>query len=423
LRLLVEEIPHVRSVSLGVWIGVGSRQEKEEEAGASHFLEHLLFKGTARRTARQLAEEIEGRGGQINAFTTKEYTCYYAKVMDEHLEVAMDVLADMILSPLLAAEDVQRERGVILEEIKMYEDTPDEEVHDLFARSRWDGHPLGRPVLGSKEVVSQLAAEELRRYYEEHYRPEQTVLAVAGNVRLEPVLALAERHFGDWQRAESPAGAGGKGARLQPADAPRFLLKKRKTEQVHLCLGGRAYPTGDERNYALNVLNTILGGGSSSRLFQKVREEMGLVYSIYSYPTSFDDAGLFTIYAGMSPDYLEKVVELILRETEAIRRLELAEGELERAKEQLKGGLVLGLESTGSRMSHLGRSEISLGRVPTPDELLAKIDAVTPEDLAAVAQEVLDRKGFSLAAVGPISGKRLSHLLPVGRRNVVVFNG
>ncbi|MCL4424833.1 MAG: insulinase family protein [Firmicutes bacterium] len=413
LRILVEEIPHVRSVSIGVWVGVGSRRERDDQAGISHFIEHLLFKGTEKRTARQLAEAIEGLGGQINAYTTKEYTCYYAKVMDEHLGIATEVLADMILSPRFDPGDMERERGVILEEIKMYEDTPDEEVHDLFARSRWDGHPLGRPVLGSKEVIAGMRAADILGYFRENYVPGQTVLSVAGHVQAKEVFDLVGGAFDAWEGSRSDLPTGEK-----PLDLPGVLLKKRRTEQVHLCLGTRGLPTGDERNYSLNVLNTILGGGSSSRLFQKVREEMGLVYSIYSYPSSFDDAGLFTVYAGMSSRYLERVVSLIQREMQALRQGEVSREEMVRAKEQLKGGLMLGLEGTGSRMSHLGRSEILLGRVLSLDELLAKIEAVTLEDLAAIAELVLQIDDLSAAAVGPISEKRLSRLLPGGREKV-----
>lgn len=396
LRVITEEIPYVRSASIGVWVGTGSRQESEENNGISHFIEHMLFKGTSHRTARELAETIDSVGGQLNAFTAKEYTCYYAKVLDEHLPVAIELLADMLLNSLFTPEDTGKEKGVVIEEIKMYEDTPDELVHDLFAQAMWQQHPLGRTILGTVEAVNGLTRERVMDYFYSHYTPDNMVVAAAGNLSHQTVVehvagALAAIHGSRTAGAEEP-----------PRVSPRVTIRAKDTEQVHLCLGTRGVPQDHDDIYSLYLLNSILGGGSSSRLFQEIRETRGLAYSVYSYQSAYRDAGLFAVYAGVSPRYTDEVLRLILLEFARIKEEGVEPAELSRAKEQVKGNLVLSLESTSNRMSRLGKSELTLGRIITPEEVIDKIEAVKQADLQRLAGEMFDPSCLGLAAIGPL---------------------
>ncbi len=396
LRIISEEIPHLRSVAVGVWVVSGSRYEAAEVAGVSHFLEHLLFKGTERRSAREIAQAMDAVGGQLNAFTGKEYTCFYAKVLDQHLPLALDLLADMLLCSRMDAADIQKEKGVIVEEIKLYEDTPDELVHDLFTQAVWERHPLGRAILGTAQTVEGLSGEAIGEYYRCRYAPGNMVVAAAGHLNHDRLVEEVARLFEGFRRPT---------VRPQvqpPRNQSGVLVRPKDTEQVHLCLGTPGVSHDDAARYPLHILNTILGGGSSSRFFQEIREERGLAYSVYSYETTYKDTGLFTVYAGMSPRYVREVVDIITRELEAVRREGIRPEELARAKEQLKGNLVLGLESSSSRMSRLGRQELCLRQVESPDEVIAAIDAVELDQVRELAASLLPPEELALAAIGPV---------------------
>lgn len=399
IRVITESIPHVRSASVGVWVGAGGCWETPIDMGISHFIEHLLFKGTRNRTARQIAREIDGRGGNLNAFTSKEQTCYYAKTLDEHLPIAIDVLADMLQDSLFDPAEIAKEKGVVIEEIRMYEDVPDDIVHDLFATAMWEGHALGRPIVGTVETVQSLSREQILAYMQAHYVPEHVVIAAAGNLEHEQVVEGVRRHF-------ERLSASSAGARPwpEPAAAPasaRALVRTKETEQSHLVVGVRGLPQEHEETYALHMLNTVLGGSTSSRLFQEIREERGLAYSVYSYQASFRDSGNFAVYAGVSPAMVEQVLGLVLEGLARMGRAGVTAEELAEAKEQVKGQIMLGLESTSGRMNRLGRGELTLGRVLSPDEIINKIDGVTREQVQAVAERLLLREALVLSAVGP----------------------
>ncbi|MHB8157375.1 MAG: M16 family metallopeptidase, partial [Desulfocucumaceae bacterium] len=352
VNLLTEDIPHVRSVAIGIWVNVGSRDEGDQVAGISHFIEHLMFKGTEKRTAKEIAETLDTVGGQLNAFTTKEYTCYYAKVLDEHFELALDVLSDMLFNSKYDVNDIDRERNVILEEIKMYEDTPDEQVHDVFAGTIWQKHPLGRPIIGSAEVIKGLSRETIVNYLGEHYVPGNIVVTAAGNLDHDFVAEKMRAVFGAMKGDITP--------RLLKLPTPHkeIVCRGKETEQVHLCVGAPGLPLDHEKIYVFQLINTILGGGLSSRLFQEIREQRGLVYSVYSYHSSYHDAGLFCIYAGLSKENFQPTLELIYKEVKDIQQNGVTEKELRRAKDQLKGNLLLSLENVNTRMSRLGKSQL-----------------------------------------------------------------
>lgn len=398
LRVITEAIPHVRSASVGVWVGAGSIHESSARMGVSHFIEHMLFKGTEARSAKQIAQAIEGRGGSMNAFTAKEETCFYAKVLDDHLPIAIDVLADMLRNSLFDPADLEKERGVILEEIKMYQDVPDDLVHDLFASAVWSDHALGYPIVGTLESVQGLTRAEIRSYMDQRYQPGNIVLAAAGNLDHDRVVEMAQAAFGSMvsgpRASDSPAPGG--------VERPLAVIRSKKTEQTHLVLGSRALALEDEQTYALYLLNAILGGTTTSRLFQQIREERGLAYSVYSYHNSFRSTGSFAVYAGVSPTMVDPVLDLILSIAGEVGRNGVTAEELNEAKEQLKGQIMLGLESTSSRMTRLGRGELILGRVLDPDEIIRRIDAVTQDEVAALGERLLLKETRLLAAVGPI---------------------
>jgi len=395
VRIITEEIPHVRSVSIGLWVGVGSRDEAPEINGMAHFIEHMMFKGTEKRTAKQIAETLDDVGGQLNAFTSKEYTCYYAKILDEHLDVAVDLLADMFFNSLFQAEELEKEKNVIIEEIKMYEDAPDELVHDFFASSIWHDHALGRPIIGNQEVIKATTREQMIEFFNKFYVPESLVVAVAGNIKHEAVVAQLAPWFLSFSGQALP--------RNYPLPVARACIngKQKDTEQMHLCLGTPGLPMDHEKIYSLHVLNSILGGGISSRLFQEIREERGLAYSVYSYHSSYRDAGLFSIYTGLSRKNLDEVLALISKEIKGIKNQGVLADEMQRAKAQLKGSMFLGLENVSNRMSRLGKSELCLGRVVTPEEAAQKIDRVTREEIQQLAAELFAKKNFTVAAIGP----------------------
>jgi predicted Zn-dependent peptidase len=403
LRVITESMPTVRSVSFGVWVGVGSRDETPALAGSSHYLEHVLFKGTKRRDAMEISAALDAVGGEMNAFTSKEYTCFYARVLDNDLPLAVDVISDMMTSSVVRTSDVDSERGVILEEIAMHEDDPGDVVHDAFAEALFGDTPLGRPILGTVESISSLQRTAIHGYYRRRYRPENMVIAAAGNLDHAKVVRLVAKAFGDMlndsaqiDRRPNPPRVGGR----PPASRSGVSVVNRPTEQAHLVLGVPALSRVDERRFALGVLNGALGGGMSSRLFQEIREKRGLAYSVYSYASHHAETGMFGVYAGCQPAKAAEVLEICRDQLDLVARSGITAEELTRGKGQLAGALVLGLEDTGSRMSRLGKAELVYGEILTVDELLDRIKAVTLEQVREVAASVLSAKQ-TLAVIGP----------------------
>jgi len=401
LRVISEAVPGVRSVAFGVWVGVGSRDETPALAGASHYLEHLLFKGTRRRDALAIAAELEAVGGELNAFTAKEYTCYYARVLDDDLPLAVDVICDMVTSSLVTARDVDGERTVILEEIAMHDDDPGDAVHDIFAAAVWPGSPLGRPVLGTVESISAMSRPSINGYYRRRYRPGNLVIAAAGNVDHSALVRLVKRGFADVTGpADDAMPAAPRLGGAAPSFAPAKTVVSRPIEQANLILGSPGISRRDDRRFALGVLNAALGGGMSSRLFQEVREKRGLAYSVYSFTSHYADTGLVGVYAGCAPKKAREVLEICREQLHLIGTSGLTAEELERGKGQMRGGLVLGLEDTGSRMSRLGKAELVYGELMTVDEILAAVDAVTLDDVHEIATALFGAPQ-AIAAIGP----------------------
>ncbi len=397
LRVVCEKIPYVRSVSIGIWVGTGSRNEDHINNGISHFIEHMLFKGTEKRSAKEIADSIDSIGGQINAFTGKECTCYYTKTLDSHIEIAMEVLADMFFNSKFDKKDIDLERKVILEEIGMYEDSPEELVHDVFSETSWKGNPLGYSILGTQDSLSRIDHTMFKEYMQKNYTPYNSVISVAGNFDEKKLEELIEKHFSHWKVDESYK------ADIHPVEfVSETTIKEKETEQVHICMGFNAIEHGNDKLYTLLAINNIFGGGMSSRLFQKIREEKGLVYSIYSYPASYKNAGLFAIYAGMNPEHLNQVIEITSQEIRNLIKTGISEEELYKSKEQLKGNYILGLESTSSRMNSIGKSELMLGHIHTPEEILQEIDEIHMARVNEVIEQVFNSKKMSFAAVGNI---------------------
>ena len=395
--MVSEQVPGVRSVALGIWVAVGSRDERPSLHGASHFLEHLLFKGTERRTALEISSLTDAVGGEMNAFTAKEYTCYYARVLDADLALAVDVVVDLVTSSLVTPEDVEVERGVILEEIAMHDDDPGDVVHDTFAEALWGDSPLGRNVIGSVESIEGLTRAQIDGFYRRRYDLPHMVVAASGALDHDALVALVEQAFslaGDASPAPLRATA------RAPRSLSRVLHVPRRTEQANLVLGTTALPRDDDARFALTVLSTALGGGMSSRLFQSVREERGLAYSVYSYTDAHSDTGAFGVYAGCAPGKVGQVLDLVRAELAEVAEKGVTDEEVRRAQGNLRGQLVLGLEDTGSRMSRLGKAELVHGEVLTTDQVLDRISAVTPDDVREVARDVLDRPR-ALAVIGP----------------------
>jgi predicted Zn-dependent peptidase len=408
LRILTEAVPAMRSVSFGIWVGVGSRDETRSLSGVSHFLEHLLFKGTRRRSALEISAAIEAVGGETNAFTTKEYTCYYARVLDADLPLAIDVMCDLMVDSVLSDSDVETERGVILEEIAMHDDEPGEEVHDLFTESMYGEHPLGRLISGTVDTISPMTRRQILSFYQRRYTPPGMVIAAAGNLDHALVVRLVKEAFA---RAERVAGRDEprprRGADRLATTAPRLRrgrvnVRDKDTEQAHLVLGGPALPRDDDRRFALSVLNNALGGGMSSRLFQEIRERRGLAYSVYSYTSQYADSGVFGVYAGCAPGKVDEVLALTREEMARVAAHGITDEEIARGKGMFKGSMVLGLEDTGSRMSRLGKGELLYDDLLTVDQVLAAVEAVTADDVAQVAAEVLGGPP-SLAVIGPFA--------------------
>ena len=405
LRIVTESVPTVRSVTVGVWVGVGSRDEAPSLAGASHYLEHLLFKGTRRRDALDISAAIDAVGGEMNAFTSKEYTCFYARVLDTDLPLAVDVVGDLVTSSVIRAADVDAERGVILEEIAMHEDDPTDMVHDQFAQVLFDGGALARPVLGTVESIETIGRSAINGYYRRRYRPQDMVVAVAGNVDHNNVVRLVKKAFGAAGMLDgvSEPTAARRGKLISTASGVRVV--RRTTEQANVVLGGPGVARTDERRFALGVLNAALGGGMSSRLFQEVREKRGLAYSVYSYHAQYADTGLFGVYAGCVPRKVDDVLAICREELDKVAASGITFEELERGKGQLRGSMVLGLEDTGSRMSRIGKAELVYGEQLSVDDVLARIDSVTLDEVTEVAADVLSATP-TLAVVGPFDEDR-----------------
>jgi predicted Zn-dependent peptidase len=395
LRLLTETMPHVRSVAIGVWLTRGSRHESDARSGIAHFVEHMLFTGTQTRSAEDIAQAIDSIGGQLDAFTSKEYAGYYIKVLDEHLPLAVDLLADVVLHPRLDDGDIDREKKVILEEIKMVEDTPDDLVHEIFTESYWPAHPLGRPILGTRQTVESFTRAALLGYFKDAYIAPNLVVAAAGNFDPAHLRGLVERAFADVGVRGSAVNGGG------PGTAPSVVVREKELEQSHICLGTPGYPQSHDDRYASYVLNTVLGGSMSSRLFQNIREKRGLAYAVFSGLTAYRDAGMLTVYAGCAAETVGEVVDLVVEEMRGIKQTPLADTELRRAKDHLKGSLMLGLESTSSRMSHLARQDIYFDRQFTLDETLDGIESVTQDDVRRVAGHLFSNGSLGVTVLGP----------------------
>ncbi len=405
LLVLTESMDHMRSVSIGVWIATGSRDEQPEENGLSHFVEHMVFKGTANRSAKQIARETDAIGGNLDAFTGKETICFNVKVLDENVPVAMDILADLVLNPTFAADDVAREQSVVLEEIKMDEDNPDYLVHEIHTANFWKNDPLARSILGTAKTVSSFDDASVRRFHAARFTPANMVVSAAGNLEHEEMIALIARYFGTL----APASADTLARFPVPTATPHITLRSKKSlEQVQLCLGVPAPKVDSPDRYALYLLNSILGGGMSSRLFQSVREDAGLAYSIYSELSPYRDTGALSVYAGTSIEKTREMVGLILEEFRRLKAEPVSDEELERAKNQSKGNIVLGLESSSARMSNLARQQMYYGRFATVDEIIAEVDRVTAADIQRLANDLLHQDRISLTMLGNLGDVTLT---------------
>ena len=401
VRLLTEAMNHVRSVSLGVWLTRGSRDESDAQGGIAHFVEHMLFKGTPTRTAEDIAQAIDSIGGQLDAFTAKEYASYYVKVLDQHVPLAMDILSDIVLRPALDRTDIEREKKVVLEEIKMVEDTPDDLVHEMFTQSFWEGHPLGRPILGSRETVEAFTQQTLRGYFESAYTAGNIIVSAAGNLDHARIRDLVLSAFGSMNTGN------GRTADLPPRVVPQVIVRNKDLEQSHICVGASSYPQNHDDRYSSYILNTMLGGSMSSRLFQNIREKRGLAYSVFSGLSAYRDAGNLTVYAGCANEVVGEVIDLMVIELRAMKRTPAPDAELRRAKDHLKGSLMLSLENTSSRMSHLARQEIYFDRQFGLDETLEGIEAVTANDVLRVARDLFSNGSLAATVLGSVNGLQI----------------
>ena len=401
LRLLTESMTQVRSVSIGVWLTRGSRHETAERGGIAHFVEHMLFKGTTTRSAEDIAQAIDSIGGQLDAFTAKEYASYYIKVLDEHLPLAIDILSDIVMNPAFSAEDIEREKKVVVEEIKMVEDTPDDLVHELFTQGFWADHPLGRPILGTRETVESFNVDLLRQYFRHAYTAKNLIISAVGNLEHDRVRELLEAKFAAVPAAGEPL------HEEAPTVEPKILIRNKELEQSHVCLGASSYPQNHEDRYSSYVLNTLLGGSMSSRLFQNVREKRGLAYAVFSGLSAYRDAGSFTIYAGCSNEAVGEVIDLVVEELRGVKQAPVPDAELQRAKDHLKGSLMLSLENTASRMSHLARQEIYFDRQFGLDETLQGIERVTTSEVQRVAVDLFRNGSLAATVLGNVNGLKI----------------
>jgi len=390
----MEAIPFVRSVSFGLWVRNGSRNESLQTNGMSHFIEHMMFKGTQKRTAMEIADTMDAVGGQLNAFTAKEYTCYFTRTLDTHFDVALDVITDMFFESKYDQAEIDKERNVILEEISMYEDTPEDLCVDLLQYHTFPQNPLGMSILGTPETIGSFQRDDFKSFLKAKYRPQNVVVAVAGNIDEKDVLEKITKAFEHFKDESNEADS------VNAVYSPGFSLKEKDIEQVHLCMGFPGIPTGLDDAYALAAVNTILGGGMSSRLFQKIREEHGLAYSIYSYNASYNDTGVFLVYAALNPTQIYDVLGLISQEIRGMFTNKITAEQLAKAKEQLKSNFLLSLENAASRMNSIGRTLLMLNKVVTPDELVTKIDAINMDMFYAVCDKILKMDQMSLSLVG-----------------------
>lgn len=398
VRLATERMPHVRSVAVGIWLTRGSRHEPAENMGIAHFVEHMLFKGTPTRSAEEIAQQVDSIGGQIDAFTSKEYAGYYLKVLDEHLPFAVEILADLITNPLFAEDDIEKEKKVILEEIKMVEDTPDDLVHEIFAEGFWSGHPLGRPILGTPASVGALDRDTLKKYFADTYVAANFVVVAVGNLEHDNVQRLLEQALAQIPHSGSAA------AHTTPIVASTIQIRKKELEQSHVVFGMPALPQHHPERYAGYALNTTLGGSMSSRLFQNVREKRGLAYAVFSGLSAYQDAGALSIYAGCANEAVAELIEVVVAEIRQMKAGGLDAVELRRAKDHLKGSLMLGLESTSSRMSHLARQEMYRDRTDGLDEMLAAIERVTAADVLKLADRFFTNGALAVTVLGNVNG-------------------
>ena len=403
LTILTEEMQHIRSISIGIWIKTGSRHEDAEANGISHFVEHMVFKGTETRTAEDIARQVDSIGGNMDAFTAKECICFTVKVLDEHLPIALDVLSDLVLHPVFDVKDIVRERGVIMEEIKMDEDSPDYLVHEIFTQNFWRDHPLGKPILGTKETVRRFEQPLVLDFYRQRFTPGNLIVSAAGNVNHEKFVELVAKKFQHLKPVKN-------GFREAPPQiSPRIVLRNKKSlEQVQICVGVPAYPIAHDKRYPSYILNTLLGGGMSSRLFQNIRERQGLAYAIYSELNPYRDTGCLSIYAGTSLESASKVVESIVQEFRNLKTDSVPAEELRRAKDQLKGSLMLSLESSTARMSNLARQEMYFERFFGLDEIIDRIEAVTVNDLTAMANEFFHTDKIAVTVLGNLEGLKIT---------------
>jgi len=403
LIVLTEEMQHIRSVSIGIWIKTGSRDEDLQWNGISHFIEHMVFKGTKHRSAEEIARQVDSIGGNMDAFTAKECVCFNVKVLDDHLPIAMDVLSDLVLNPVFNGADITRERGVILEEIKMDEDSPDYLVHEIFTQNFWKDHPLGKPILGTKETVKKFEQPVVLDFYGQRFAPGNLIICAAGNLKHAQFVELVAKHFAQMQAKKNGFHS------PQPKIVPRIIMRNKKAlEQVQICVGVPSHPIAHQKRYASYILNTLLGGGMSSRLFQNIRERQGLAYAIYSDLNPYRDTGCLSVYAGTSRESAGKVVQSIVSEFRKLKTETVPPEELRRAKDQLKGSLMLSLESSTARMSNLARQEMYFDRFYTLDELIENIESVTAEELRELADQFFRTDSIAVTVLGNLNGLKLT---------------
>lgn len=401
IPFVAETIKNMHSVTLGIWVRVGSRYEQSDKNGISHFLEHMFFKGTKKRTAKDIAVDIDSIGGDLNAFTSREITSFYVKVLDEHVERGIDLLSDIFLHSTFPEEEIEKEKTIIKEEIKTVEDTPDDYIHDLFYRDVWGEEGIGQPVLGRRETIKTFNREDLVSHIRRYYGTMDTVIACAGNFDPDRLMRSLDRTFGALRRGSEPSAGG------SPAFKPAAIVHAKDLSEAHLCLGVKGIHHGSDKRYALYLLSTILGGGASSRLFQEIREKRGYVYSIYSFISSYTDTGIWGVYAGTSKKRVAEVAELIIREMKGLKD-DLNDKELQKAKDQLKGNLLLGLESTNSRMQNIARQEIYYGKYFSPEEIMKEIDKVSIGQAKGLAADLLDENPIAVTVLGPVTNKEIT---------------
>ena len=403
LTLITEEMEHIRSASIGIWIKTGSRDEDLPLNGISHFIEHMVFKGTKHRTAEEIARQVDSIGGNMDAFTAKECVCFSAKVLDEHMPIAMDILSDLVLNPVFTAEDIGRERGVILEEIKMDEDNPDYLVHEIFTQNFWKDHPLGKPILGTKDTVKKFERDSVLDFYRQRFAPGNVIICAAGHFKHEQFVDLVAKHFDQMKAVKNGFHS------PKPKIVPRIIMRNKKSlEQVQICVGVPSHPIAHENRHASYLLNTLLGGGMSSRLFQNIRERQGLAYAIYSDLSPYRDTGCLSVYAGTSRESAGKVVQSVVSEFRKLKKEPVPEEELRRSKDQMKGSLMLSLESSSARMSNLARQEMYFDHFFGLDELIERIEKVTVDELTVLANEFFQTESIAVTVLGNLNGLKLT---------------